>query len=74
MRLSMTMTQEDITDLIRQAAKAGLLPVPANHALISFDFVSDDVGEFELVIELHRLLEEISTTEEPADRADSMRL
>lgn len=74
MRLSMTMSQDDIIDLIKRAAKAGLLPVPQNHALISFDFVADDVGDFELVIELHRLLEDLSETEENSVSIDPMRL
>lgn len=78
MRLLMRMSQEDIVELVKKAGRAGIIPVPQDHTMISFDFVADDVGEFELVIELHRLLEKPNASSNPqedvSNSLDSMRL
>jgi len=74
MRLLMRMSQEDVIDLVKKAGRAGIIPVPQDHAMVSFDFVADDVGEFELVIELHRLLEKTNNESAESGTSDSMRL
>ena len=77
MRVSMTMTQDDIIDLVKKAGRAGIIPVPADYVMMKFEFVRDDVGDFDLVVELHKLLEKPGQeqgSDEDSKPAGSMRL
>lgn len=74
MRVSMVLNQDDIIDLVKKAGRAGIIPVPQDHTMLKFEFIQDDVGDFELVIELHKLLDKPNQELEENKTVDPMRL